>query len=255
MTATPDPTPRPPEDATPIELEPVAPDPVRPPVPSPGSAAHARIEKEGVLSGFEKDADFDHDPQVQRALGKKIPKAKPSSARPTPEDDDADESTGPFVTPGLGNAKVWSVVAGVLLVSAVIAAGMTTTNRFASAFLTLYSGILHTGTGLIAVYFSARIDGRKLGDLELAAARMATAVSAFLLLFNLNINLAGTTKWEELILATLAYCGAVAGLFRLWGRPLGLVLTSHFALWIVFQIGMQLSAWASAAPAVSGTPR
>jgi hypothetical protein len=258
MTGPTDPTSTPPQDPAPYELEPVAPPPNPAPAPArpflaPPVPAKGNLEKDGVLSGFDDDADFDRDPEVDRALGKKHPRSKDApSSQPA-----AAQPVGPvFITPGLGNAKVWSIVGGVLLISAVVAAAMTNTNRFASAFLTLYSGILHTGTGLIAVYFAARIDSRKVGDLELAAGRIATAVGAFLLLFNLNINLAGTTKWEELILATLAYAGIIAGLFRLWGRSLGLLLSAHFALWVVFQIGMQLSAWASAVPAVSsGAPR
>jgi hypothetical protein len=262
MTGPTDPTSKPPEDPAPYELEPVAPaptpapPPVRPSQPASNAAsvpAKGNLNKDGVLTGFDEDADFDRDPEVDRALGKKHAKSKHASSS---EPEESKPSGPVFITPGLGNAKVWSIVGGVLLISAVVAAAMTNTNRFASAFLTLYSGILHTGTGLIAVYFAARIDSRKVGDLELAAGRIATAVGAFLLLFNLNINLAGTTKWEELILATLAYAGIIAGLFRLWGRSLGLLLSAHFALWVVFQIGMQLSAWASAAPVVSsGAPR
>lgn len=238
---------------TPYELEPAAPDPAPfpPQTPSAGvsrpSAEPGKLAAEGVLSGFDEDADFDRDPEVDRALGKdKKPKASASVA--------PDPALEPFVTPWLGNAQVWGVVGGFLLVGAVVAAAMNLPNKFPAALLVLYNGMIHTGTGLVAVYLTARLAGMRIGAIDLAAARMLIAVSSFLLLFNLNIHIAGsvTNKWEELLIATAAYIGSVAGLFRLWGRNLGILIITHFVLWLVFELGVRLDAWANAGVAAAG---
>ncbi|MCG3124294.1 MAG: hypothetical protein GIKADHBN_02751 [Phycisphaerales bacterium] len=238
---------------TPYELEPAAPDaaPRTPPVPIAAAAkpgpAPGKLAAEGVLSGFDEDADFDRDPEVERALGKNKRPPAPSPAA-------SETALEPFVTPWLGNAQIWGVVGGFLLVGAIVAAAMNLPNKFPAALLVLYNGMIQTGTGLVAVYLTARLAGMRIGAIDLATARMLVAVSAFLLLFNLNIHIAGsvTNKWEELLIATAAYVGSVAGLFRLWGRNLGILVITHFVLWLVFELGVRLDAWASAGVAAAG---
>lgn len=220
-------------DATPYDLEPPAP----PPALAPGTLA-----KEGVLAGFDEDDDFDRDPEVEKALkGGKPPKKAPEPSAPLPD---------AFVKPGLGNAQIWGVVGGFLLVGAVVAAAMTSQKKFAMALLVLYSGLVHVGTGLVAVYLTARLDSKRVGEIELAAGRMLTAVGAFLLILNLNITIYGHTKTEELLLASTAYLAALAGLFRIWGRTLAILTTIHFTLWAIFELGMALSTWATAVAVV-----
>ncbi len=245
-----------PADSTPYELEPPAPTP--PPPPPPAGKPH--LAAEPVLSGVDEDDDFEHDPQVQQALNKK-PSPKPSSSKsskhaPKPAaTDDADPESLPFVKPGFGNAQAWALLGAFLLVGAVIAAAINSPKPFAMSLLVLYSGVLHVGTGLAAVWVSAKLASQPVGQVELAGARMMVCVGAFLLILNLNIQLIGTSKIEELILATLAYLAALAGLFRLWGRDLGILAGTHFLFWVIVELGMQLSAWAnSAIPLTAGAP-
>lgn len=228
-------------EPTPYELEPAAP---APPPPPPGSKTPSdqtpKLKADPVLTGFDEDADFDKDPEVERALkDKPIPTKRPSTD-PTPQD-----PKHPFVKPGFGNAQVWGIAGGFLLVGAVVAAATYSHNKLAMSLLVLYSGLIHTGTGLVAVYLTARLHNQPVGQIELAAGRMITAIGAFLLIFNLNIPLLGDTKWEELTLAAIAYIGVLAGLFRLWGRTLAILGGTHFMLWMIVELGMMLSTWAN----------
>ncbi len=226
-----------------VSQTPAAPGSVPKPADPSQAEAPGKLAAKGVLEGFDEDADFDKDPEVEKALGKSS-KGSPAAEAPTPD---------AFVQPGLGNAQVWGLVGGFLLIGAVVAAAMNTQgNRFATCLLVLYTGIVHTGTGLVAVYLTSRLLSKPVGQLELAGGRMLTAVGAFLLIFNLNINLIGTTKWEELVLAAAAYAGIIAGLFRLWGQRLGMLVLSHVLLWMVFALGMELTSWANMAAPVAG---
>jgi len=220
------------------------------------ATSRGKIDKPGLLEDFDEDEDFDDDPEEQ-AERKPLPKARLADTDREPgrapkvladEDDAEGEAKKPFVEPGIGSPYVWAIVAGVLTVAAAVAGGITTPGpRVAAVLLTIYNIAFHTGTGVAAVFVAARVLSRPFGQVELAAARMATAVASFALLANLNIALLGTSRWEELVLATIVYVGWVAALFRLWGRELGIVVCAHFGLWVLIGMGVLLSQWASPA--------
>ena len=196
----------------------------------------------GMLEGFDEDADFETDPEVDAAMGKRPP-ATPGTTAPEPPPRPVLVKEGPR-SPG-----VLVGVACVLLLGAVIGAAVNEKDHPAVAsVLTVYDAGLHACTGVAALAGVAVLLRRSLGRIDLAASRMFVAVSAFLLLYNLKIDLIGTSKWEELTLGAAAYVGVVAVLFRLWKRPLMYVVCAHFFLWMTVQIGMQLSAWMATKP-------
>lgn len=245
----------------PYEVEPehAAPRPApgdsgRPPgAPAPPPQPSGKLDAPPLTEGFEEDADFTKDPEVEAAL-KGAPVRDPRVA--ARDGEPAPEPTAAFVKPGLGGPKVWASVGAVLLVAALIAVGVNSTQGAAKTtalvFLSLYNVLLHTGTGVVAVWVAAILTEKPLGRFELAAARMFTAVAALTLFYSLRVSLFSTAKFEQdlwsALLGAAGYVGAVAGLFRLWGAPLAFVIGSHLGLWLLVQVGMLLSALAAPTP-------
>jgi hypothetical protein len=183
--------------------------------------------------------------------------ALPSRPVATPVIDIPDDE-GPIVRPGLGSAKIWAIVGGVLALSAVGAAAVNAPrNPISTALLALYAVLMFTGLGVLAIAIAAAILNRRSGSMDeagLAGARMFTAVSAALFVFHLNIQPLNLGKTEELLLAVLAYLAVIVALFRWWGRPLKAVLVLHATL-VTFTIaGWQLSAWAWSGDAQGSKP-
>lgn len=243
---------RPPAPAPePYAVEPLSPHAGSAPAARP---ATGRLDAPPLIEGFEEDADFTHDPEVEAALKGRpvgaskvrvvVPESPPEGPRPE------------FVRAGLGGPKVWAIVGAVLLAAALIAVGVTSkqpaSKTTASVFLTLYNVLLHTGTGVVAVWIASVLTERRLGRFELAAARMFTAVAALTFFYSLRVSLFSTSKFEQdmwsAFLGAAGYVGAVAGLFRIWGPPLAFVIGSHLALWLLVQVGMLLSALATPLP-------
>jgi hypothetical protein len=221
-------------------------------------APRGKIEAPELLSGFEEDADFDKDPELDRVImGKPVGSAKPIETEQKPGED--------FVRPGLGTAKVWSIVGVVLLVAAMIATGVqvepgtTPLQRLLRVLLILYSTLLHTGTGVVAVFVGATLLGKRVGNFELAAARMFAAVGAFALMISMRVTVFGYPMVDRtlaLILASAAYVLLVASTFNLWKKhPLGYVVGSHFFLWLIVAIGMLLTGAVKIAPTTSPAAR
>lgn len=234
----------------PYELEPGA-DPLRPaprpPPPAPG-ASGAKITADPLLSSFPPDADFTTDPELERAVA-----GPPKAGEPVRVAVELPE----IVKPGLGGAKVWAIVGAVLTAAAVIAivvnaapvgtppAAPTVGARILRAILAVYSVALHTGTGVVAVYAAALLSHRRVTRVELVAARMLAAVSAIALVTSLRFEFWGQPAFlltaERLLLGAGVYLGLVAILFRLTRTLLMYVVGSHFVLWLVVQLGMELS--------------
>lgn len=232
-----------PDEPKGYDLEPDAPKP--PPAPAPQPTP--KLERPRLIEGFDPGTDFDRDPEVQAAMktgGKpSVDGRKPIiGGKPLPEPA-APAGATPLSGPWLGPAQVWAVVGAVLLIGAIVAAGINEAKPFPAGLLVVYWGLVNTMLGVVSLSFAGWLCSRPVGDFPLAAARMLTAVGAFLVLFNLNIRLLGETKWEELILAVLAFSGIVAALFKVWGRTLAYIVCCHFILWIVLQVGMELAVW------------
>lgn len=220
----------------------------RPDGPKDDSKRRGKIEEPGLLSEFSEDADFDRDPEMDRVVAGPARQESPAvyeSSEPTGE---------PFVRPSMPDARVLGIIGAVLLVSAMIATGVTAQDRpVLRVLLTMYNTLLHTGTGVVAVFIAAILAERRLGAFEVAAARMLVAVAAFAFIFNLNINLIGETwagwKGEEALIGAVVYAILVAALFRLWNWQQLLTVTgAHFFLWLVVYVGMQLARAAQAPP-------
>ncbi len=220
--------------------------PVEPPQTLPKGRIVERASKvgdAGLLDDFDEDADFSTDPEVERATGK-APASKPAAA--------ATQESGPtFVRPpGRIDTQSIAIAAGVLTLSAVIAAALTAPARvrqgFPDAVLTLYLTLLHTATGVGALLLAAALRGERLGDVVLATARMGVAVAAFQLIFHLDIPVAGRT--DETLLAMLAYAGLLMIQFRFDRERLVLVAGVHAAQWLAIYLVTVLWGWAQAAP-------
>lgn len=218
------------------------PAPLAAPSPAPEGGPKPRIEAPKLLDDFEEDADFTADPEVDMAVGR-APKRAMAAAPEAP-------AVPEFVKPGFGEPKHWAIAGGVLLVAAMIAAGVTSQGAGAGQValrivLTVYDSLLSTGTGVVAVFIAARLLEERFGNVELAAGRMFAAVNAFLFIFNLSLRLTGVSFIDEtvvLLLAAAAYGLIVAWTFKLWSViPLAYVAGSHVLLWLVILLGMMLS--------------
>jgi hypothetical protein len=226
--------------------------------PQPQAAAPAsgkgKIERPGLIEGFEEDADFTRDPELERAVvARPYPPTPPPPSAP-PEG----APTGPeFVTAAWPwEPTFWAIVGAALLIGAMVAAGINVPHadgkevaswhRVLRILLALYTALLHTGTGVAAAFVASILLHRRFGRLDIAAARMLAGVAGFLLLFNMKFTITAT-KFEETVFAALAYLAIVAPAFRLWKKePFMFVIGSHFAFWLIVQVGMALSVAAAA---------
>lgn len=216
-------------------------------------APKGRIDAPQLLSGFEEDADFTKDPEVDRVImGKPVEEKGIPEAKPPLEE---------FVKPGIGGIKVWGIVGGVLLLAAMIAAGVQAGSggqRVLRVLLVLYNTLLHTGTGVVAVFVAATLLSMRMGKFELAAARMFAAVAAFALLMAMQFRLFGVVWLDRVVvlfMATGVYGLIVASTFNLWKRhPLLYVVGSHFFLWLIVAVGMLLSQVTVAPPTQTKPP-
>jgi hypothetical protein len=225
--------------------------------PHPGGPApdgsKAKIDSPGLLQGFEEDADFTKDPELDRVIvGAPRPPAAPAIIPPI------DPAKPEFVRALWDwEPKLWGAIGAVLLVGAMVATGVNSRSGSSlgtveRVLLTLYNTLLHTGTGVVAVYIAALLLRQRTGRVEVAAARMFAAVSAFALVFHLSFNMPAA-QIVETVIAGGVYLLIVAGTFQLWKRdPLLYVVGSHFALWLLVEVGMMLSAAAAVAPVIKG---
>lgn len=159
-----------------------------------------------------------------------------------------------FAAPGRGSIKMLLAIGGAITLGAMVIAGLNAPPRFlpvvANVLLCLYETALHTGTGVVAVLIAARVAELKLGSLELAAARVFVAFSAFQLLHSINFGqyqLLVTLLMYPIALAT--YWALIMLLFRKPRMVALHVLIAHFVLWVAVQLGMELTAYARSVPA------
>lgn len=221
--------------------------------PEAPKAPKAKLEGKPLTDDFDEDADFDHDPEVAAALG-------PKKKRKAKREDETPEGEKPLVRAGMGPWRFWAGAGGVALLAGLVLAALDVSGGsvamrdkwFWHSLLVVYNGLLHTGTGVAAIFVTAQILERKFGSVELATGRMLAAMGAFLLVFHLPITLLPVGKLEEWALAALAYVLVLAVTFRFGRVALAIVVGAHFGLWLIVQLGMTLSQWTVTAPA--GTP-
>jgi len=231
-------------EPTPYELDPEKP---KPPEPAKAEAPEAKIEAEGLLEGFEEDADFTRDPELE-AKGP-IP-AEAAAERDLAE---AEKHAKAFVRPGFPETQVAAVTGLVLLASALVATAINAdAKKIASVFLAIYEAGVMAGLGVVAVAVAARLSERELGRYDLAGARMLVAVSAFQLVYSLRIDWIRANKIEEIVLGAAVYVLFVWSSFRWDRQSLGIVTGVHFLLWMLFRVGMVLSAYVAASSVPHG---
>lgn len=227
-------------------------------VQTPENAGKPRIDKPPLTADFPEDADFDHDPELQRVLHgvKSAPpkRARRSITQPA-EGQDAPPPTD-FIQPTFGQPVHWAAVGGALLLVALIATAVNAPSRSVwRVLLMLYQALLHTGTGVVAVYIAAALLRQYVGRPDLAAARMFAAVAAFSCVFALNLRLTGVQGLDlsiKLAIALACYVLLIAATFNLWRRiPLAYVVGTHLCLWLLVYVANQLSAAVAVAPAAA----
>lgn len=195
-----------------------------------------------LLRDFDEDADFDHDPEVAAASAGK---RKPPTLIEVEEES--------LVKPGLGDERVWAIVGVVLMIGAVICVLVNEeTNTAWRSLLVVAQCFVQSATGVAALGAAASLGQIAIGKLDLAAARMFAMVAMFQLIFHLSLQVS-SGKFDEIVVASLAY---VLGLWVLFRRPIDqtmLIAGFHFLGWFVVFVMGQLYAQATAVhPAAGG---
>lgn len=219
----------------------LAPEPATPIAPAPPKP---EIKAPGLTEGFDEDADFETDPEVERALGKRPVEAARGAVAPVEED--------PFVRPGLGEPKVVALVGAGVLLAAVIAACITAPSFWwVHGMLAAYASLVHTVTGVGALTIGARLAEKRLGAWDLAAARMLFAVALFQLVFHIPMP---AQVWLAPIAAAAAYSAATMVFFRLPIHQWFTVAASHFGVWILIEGLVWLNSLLVGAPTPAPVP-
>lgn len=215
-----------------------------------------KVGDSGLLDDFDEDADFSVDPQVEEALFGGVKSGRGGKKDWNAVGQEGEKLQGPaFVKDGFGTAEQLGWAAGGVLLAAIITTCLTADSRgrvwFADGIVTAYGTLLHTVTGVLAVFIGSYVAQRPLGNLVLAAARMGLAVCVLQLIFHLNIPPAG--RFDETFLAIAGYCGVLWGLFRFKRDELLVVVCAHASMWMALWLSGVLYAW-SAATIVKPTP-
>lgn len=241
-------------EAGPYELA-----PSEPPAPAsrPGvTPPKGGIDRPGLLTDFDEDADFDRDPEVEQARkagGRaELPVGRPISRSPDGSKSGAAESSPessefgqPIVTPGRGTLKTILIVGATLAFAAALAGAINAApgrSPFFVALSLLFEVAVHTVTGVGAVGLAAAMLGKLLRNTELAGARMLVATSLFALGFQLDFQ--SPAHSLGIMIASGLYFLAVWFLFKIKAKDAVVVAAFHFALWILFYLHFQVSVWA-----------
>ncbi len=228
------------------------PPPAPPPASDPGTGPLAFRDTDpcpGCRKEIKADAlvcihcgyDFRKGAKLATATGAAAePIVKPGHA-PAPHGGDHD-----LIRPGRGSPKVIGIGAAAMLVGACVAAGVTAPasatpgNVAARVGLTALDGILHTGTGLIALSVAAFYLGERLGRVELGAARIALAWSAFLLVHRLPIPAGAFSVGAAWLAGLAAYLAVLWALMARNPRVVAVVAGTHFGLYVAAQVLLAL---------------
>ncbi|MBX3363182.1 MAG: hypothetical protein KF866_00325 [Phycisphaeraceae bacterium] len=212
-------------------------------------AAGAKIDAPGLLDDFDEDADLEADPEVEAKLieaGVKKPPRRPRTAEAF-----AGDPKRWFVQPGFPGLRAGGAIAGVVAAGALISKAATAeTAPLLSTLHLFHQLLLHTLTGVLACIITARLTERGLNRPETAAVRMGIAVSAFYLIFGLDISIPG--RVDEFLLASAAYVGVLFLCFRLPRRETGVLACCHFGFWLFVIVGDLLANRVAGAGAAGG---
>ncbi|MFO0082264.1 MAG: hypothetical protein ACK55O_06565, partial [Phycisphaerales bacterium] len=119
--------------------------------------------------------------------------------------------------------------------------------------VTLFDIAVHTGTGMVAVLLAALFLGRRVGGVELAAARMLVAVSACVCVMSMPVDrgasLAAVVLGLRAILALGAYWLLLLALFRRSVADTNVLAAFHVAVYLVMVLGTALHSGVQAASA------
>jgi len=138
----------------------------------------------------------------------------------------------PF-TQGLGGLRLATILAGVLVLLALIMSGVRAGDTdLTRLMLTLGRALLSMAAGgalgTLAVIAAARCVGTRVAEPELFALRMLAAAAAFALLFAIGTPI--PSKVDDWMLGVAGYATVVWLLFRLPPKETGLVLLWHGGL-------------------------
>lgn len=180
---------------------------------------------------------------------------KPKVAEEEVADAEAEEPDL-FVEPGRGSPRVLAIAGGVITVAAMIVAGMNTAVDgpaiAAAVVLPLYEVILHTASGVLAVFIVSKLVEERFGSPELAAARILVAFALFQLVMAMVIPVPAVGGILKAILGLGAYWLAVWWFFKKTPAVTLLIMAAHIALWAFVWIGKVL--YEAATPATVAAP-
>ncbi len=224
-----------PDERGPFEVESRREPPGEPPAEPAQSASErkARIDAESLLEGFDEDADFTADPEVEAALEQAD--KRPKKADRSGEAEFGDPSRW-LVRPGFPSSRVSLIAGAALTLTAVIFAIANADDRWwLHGLVTLYATALSTLLGLFALVSASYFGERGLNEVPLGLARMLVPVGGAMvalslaLPYGLSILLAGGIYYVLLLLT-----------FRLPRYESNILAISHFGLWLLVRIGVEL---------------
>lgn len=165
-----------------------------------------------------------------------------------------------FVRPG-GTAKIVAILGGATLLAATVCAWLSAPRGAGAmvsaslSLLTIYKGILHTGTGVAAVWLTARWVSERFSRVDLASARMLLGFSVYLLVASLPLHM--EMVWLERSLKFVVGMGAyylmLWALFRRDRMTTMVLLAFHVAMWAFVEFGILIASQLE--QAVQNAPR
>ncbi len=226
------------DETGPFEVEPhrepdSSPDPANADAPSPGPKPH--IDAESLLEGFDEDADFSVDPEVEAAIERAENKAKKPDRSGEAELGDPSRW---LIRPGFPSIRVSLIAGGMLTLIAVIfsIANHADDRWWLHGFVTIYAAGLNTLLGLFALVSASFFCERGLNEVPLGLARMLVPVGGALVAMSLEFPYG-----LSMLLGAGAYYLLLLACFRLPKSELNILAISHFGLWLLVKIGIQLA--------------
>lgn len=159
-----------------------------------------------------------------------------------------------FVLTGRGSPRAIAIAGAACVLSAMVLSGVLTKNAtlgIAAAFagLVLIQTLLHTGTGVAAVWLASKFTGTQFErNVDLAAARMLLAFGVLQLVVALRLSVESPfARAPIFLLAVAAYWLALFALFRRSHRDTSLLAACHIGVWMLVEFGVQIQSWLAAA--------